>query len=213
MEVTKDHEVVWEYVNPYGNPGGSMIYRAYRVPYEWVPVPKPTEVPVEAIDNNRFRMPGAAPWDLSPVFEIGGCKERAKGVKSTPLAPYQQVNAEKLPHVFEIEEEKTPVLTRENKAQFQKDCEGTVVALFGARRCENCKQFYPEFLKAEEKMTEKSKASWWFVRVDAEAELAKECEVTATPTVVVWKDGSIKEKLAGVKTAEEVMEFLNKTCG
>jgi hypothetical protein len=41
FEVTVDHEIVWEYINPYKGsteiPGMNMVYRAYRVPYEWIP--------------------------------------------------------------------------------------------------------------------------------------------------------------------------------
>lgn len=39
VEVTADHEIVWEYVSPYpGNiPGTNYVYRAYRIPYEWAP--------------------------------------------------------------------------------------------------------------------------------------------------------------------------------
>ena len=78
IEVTPEHEIVWEYVNPYkgwredvpelapiaGTPlppkAINMVYRAYRVPYDWVPqVEKPTEKPVERLDNTRFRVPGS----------------------------------------------------------------------------------------------------------------------------------------------------------
>ena len=48
FEVTKDGEIVWEYVNPLftGAAGRqtNSVYRAYRVPYEWVPqVARPKE--------------------------------------------------------------------------------------------------------------------------------------------------------------------------
>jgi hypothetical protein len=46
FEVTPNKEIVWEYVFPWG-----MCYRAYRVPYEWVPqLQKPVEVAVEEWD-------------------------------------------------------------------------------------------------------------------------------------------------------------------
>ena len=45
FEVTKDGELVWEYYSPYdgggsGLPGlgaGNPVYRAYRIPYQWIP--------------------------------------------------------------------------------------------------------------------------------------------------------------------------------
>ena len=63
IEVTKEHEVVWEYISPYWGKlmKMNMVYRAYRVPYEWIPqLDKPIEVAIEPVDVKTFRMPGAA---------------------------------------------------------------------------------------------------------------------------------------------------------
>ncbi|HHX50310.1 MAG TPA: thioredoxin, partial [Clostridia bacterium] len=73
IEVSPDHELVWEYISPYW---GSqlrlnMVYRAYRVPYSWVPqVDAPKEVPIEPIDVKTFRMPGAAPFGREKEAEV-----------------------------------------------------------------------------------------------------------------------------------------------
>jgi len=61
FEVTAEHEIVWEYLSPYASRRQKtcMIYRAYRVPYEWAPqAEKPEEKSVPRIDNTRFRVPG-----------------------------------------------------------------------------------------------------------------------------------------------------------
>jgi len=60
IEVTREGEVVWEYISPYpGNiPGTNYVYRAYRMPYEWAPDGKHAEeVAVEAPANNSFQLP------------------------------------------------------------------------------------------------------------------------------------------------------------
>lgn len=65
FEVTKDYEIVWEYINPYWGTmiPMNMVYRAYRAPYDWVPQEeKPEEVAIERIDPKEFRLPGAAPF-------------------------------------------------------------------------------------------------------------------------------------------------------
>jgi hypothetical protein len=37
----------------------NLVYRAYRVPYEWVPqLEKPEETAVARPDNNKYRVPG-----------------------------------------------------------------------------------------------------------------------------------------------------------
>ena len=71
FEVTRDHEPVWEYINPYVNPlrfrsgipvpgVDDLVYRSYRVPYDWVPqVGKPDEIALKAVDRTKYRVPGS----------------------------------------------------------------------------------------------------------------------------------------------------------
>ena len=75
LEVTAEHETVWEYISPYWGEQFrlNMIYRAYRVPYDWVPqLPKPEEIAIAPIDVNDFRVPGAAPRGGARVTEVPG---------------------------------------------------------------------------------------------------------------------------------------------
>ena len=66
FEVTPDHEIVWEYINPYyaeipGRGRLNMVYRAYRVPYEWVPqAARNEEIEILPVDPSTFRVPGAS---------------------------------------------------------------------------------------------------------------------------------------------------------
>lgn len=76
FEVTSEAEIVWEYISPYisgplGAPKNappptapfrksSMVYRAYRVPYEWIPqVDKPEEIALPEVDISEFRVSGS----------------------------------------------------------------------------------------------------------------------------------------------------------
>ena len=76
LEVTKNHEIVWEYINPYWDKdimGMNMLYRAYRAPYEWVPqVKKPKEKEVKKIQIEDFRVPGSAPKGGAKVTKVSG---------------------------------------------------------------------------------------------------------------------------------------------
>jgi hypothetical protein len=59
-----------------------MVYRAYRVPYEWVPqIDPPREAAIAPLNVATFRVPGAAP----------GGAETAVIVKGT--LPYQSSSA------------------------------------------------------------------------------------------------------------------------
>ncbi|HWQ62034.1 MAG TPA: thioredoxin, partial [Negativicutes bacterium] len=77
IEVTAQHELVWEYISPYWGKQLklNMVYRAYRAPYEWVPqLSKPKEVPVGKIDVTTFRVPGAAPLAPRKETAVAGAK-------------------------------------------------------------------------------------------------------------------------------------------
>jgi len=73
FEVTAQHETVWEYLSPYTHPQFriNLVYRAYRVPYAWVPqVDRPAEKAIPRLDNNRFRVPGSAKGRTMKVTKI-----------------------------------------------------------------------------------------------------------------------------------------------
>jgi hypothetical protein len=75
IEVTSNHEIVWEYISPYWGTMMkiNMVYRAYRLPYEWVPhVEKPVETPIERLDVTTFRLPGAAQMGPRSIAEVEG---------------------------------------------------------------------------------------------------------------------------------------------
>ena len=60
QEVTSDNEIVWEYISPYYTKKGkyNLVYRACRVPYDYVPqLKKPDEKAVIPPDNSLFRIP------------------------------------------------------------------------------------------------------------------------------------------------------------
>ena len=77
IEVTPDHEIVWEFISPYWGKHVrmNMTYRAYRVPYEWAPqAGKPVETPIARIDSTTFRVPGAAALgDRDKEVTVEGC--------------------------------------------------------------------------------------------------------------------------------------------
>lgn len=69
FQVTREGEIVWEYVNPYlrrgkdalsGKPiANNQLYRGQPVPYDWVPDGTPcSERAVAAPDLSQFRVPG-----------------------------------------------------------------------------------------------------------------------------------------------------------
>jgi hypothetical protein len=51
----------------------NMVYRAYRVPYEWVPqLDQPRETAIVPIDVTTFRVPGAAAGGAEAEVAVEG---------------------------------------------------------------------------------------------------------------------------------------------
>jgi hypothetical protein len=81
IEVTPDHKIVWEYISPYysENDNSNYVYRAYRVPYEWVPqLELPKETPVEPVDNSKYRVPGSEYKPEQRITKVEGAKGFSK---------------------------------------------------------------------------------------------------------------------------------------
>ncbi len=61
FEITSEGEIVWEYISPFFGteiPTRHSIYRAHRVPYEWIPqLDKPEERPVVPPNLKEFHIP------------------------------------------------------------------------------------------------------------------------------------------------------------
>ena len=54
----------------------NLVYRAYRIPYNWIPqMDKPQEKAIPRIDNNQFRVPGSLTKDPIKKTKIVGAKE------------------------------------------------------------------------------------------------------------------------------------------
>ncbi|MCP4753716.1 MAG: thioredoxin [Proteobacteria bacterium] len=87
IEVSPQHEIVWEYISPFFgtksyNQNQNMIYRAYRVPYEWVPqLDKPEEKEIPRLDNSQFRVLDSGDGKSRAVTRL---KKRRGKVKIVP---------------------------------------------------------------------------------------------------------------------------------
>jgi hypothetical protein len=77
FEVTPKHELVWEYLSPFRGRLRRihMVYRAYRVPYEWVPqLERPKEIPIPRKDPGEFSLSGGSPKKALRVVKMEGVR-------------------------------------------------------------------------------------------------------------------------------------------
>jgi hypothetical protein len=95
FEVTREHDIVWEYLSPYWGTGQhnlNMVYRAYRAPYEWIPQrEKPVQVPIRKLDRKTFRVPGAAPLGRDREVVVEGVQARGEDAAFCVIADGEEV--------------------------------------------------------------------------------------------------------------------------
>lgn len=78
LEVTPDFKIVWEYIYP--KVAKNLVYRAYRVPYDWIPqLGKQEEKEIIPPDNSEFCLPGAEHAEFeSTAVEVEGAAPYGK---------------------------------------------------------------------------------------------------------------------------------------
>lgn len=82
-----------------------------------------------------------------------------------------------------------------------KDSKPTLVDFF-ATWCGPCKMMHPILEKLKEKIGDS--ASIVKVDVDKNQELSAQFRVQSVPTLIIFKDGEVKWRAAGVHTAEDL---------
>ncbi len=81
FEITREFEIVWEWVNPhYSKQYSNLVYRAYRIPYEWAPqAGRPEQQPVVRLTNSQFRISGNG---VKQVTNTDHSKEASEGTEA-----------------------------------------------------------------------------------------------------------------------------------
>ncbi len=94
-----------------------------------------------------------------------------------------------------------------NKDNFEeKVSTGKVVVDLFANWCGPCKMLGPIL---EELSNEKKDYSFYKVDVDNDEDLAREFGVMSIPTLLIFENGELREKLVGFKSKEELEKVLN----
>jgi thioredoxin 1 len=82
------------------------------------------------------------------------------------------------------------------------------MVMFGAERCNVCKELYPTVEEIAEEYAEKMKVFW--VDVDQYKLLFKRFRLRGIPNLMIFNKGEIKDRMGGLLSKEELIEIINR---
>lgn len=85
---------------------------------------------------------------------------------------------------------------------------GVVLLDFWAERCGPCMMLKPQLEQLSKDYA--GKAEFYKVDTDVEGELSMQFSIRSIPTVIIFKNGEVKEKIVGVQSIETYKEKLNQ---
>ncbi|HHX17687.1 MAG TPA: thioredoxin [Clostridium sp.] len=107
-----------------------------------------------------------------------------------------------------MENGKVLTLTRENFDQEVVNSSNTVLVDFWAPWCGPCRAVGPLIDELAEEYDGKAKIAK--LNVDDEGELAAKFKIMSIPTIMIFKNGEVVEKLIGARSKTELSELINK---
>lgn len=213
IEVTPDHEIVWEWISPYythSGPATNMIYRAYRYPYSYVPQePAPKEIPIPRLDNCTFRVPGAGPLGAKKVVDVEGVLPYYEDT-TLCVATDDEEDKPKREKLFQVDTAFFHPVTQANWDEDVLKVTGKpVLVLFGAERCPHCKALHPVLEEAlKEEYSEQFAVR--YVDVDANPNLTAAVNIGGIPVVAVYRNGAEVVRFNGEKDYDDLCDILDR---
>ncbi|MDR0382669.1 MAG: aryl-sulfate sulfotransferase [Spirochaetaceae bacterium] len=187
FEVTPSCETVWEYVNPYYSRklGGitNMVYRAYRVPYDWIPqLDRPHEAALSPPTYLSLGYPPSAPPAGS---SLASDPKGAFFMSALGDPPTGTVNFD-----ADVLASSVPVLL-----------------YFWAMRCKHCTAVSPIIDQLEKGYAGRLKIVR--LNVEEEKDLVESLQVMATPTLILYKDGKPAGRKNSAVSKHEIEAMLS----
>lgn len=213
IEITNDHQIVWEYVSPYwreGSKHNNMIYRAYRVPYEWIPqLKKPEEINIDPIDVNSFRMPNAAPKNIIAGVHVAGIIPDDPDNSDDVLCIASSESLDKSNNYKQKLFNFNSKFKHLKVDEFAKTIasEQLILVLFGAEWCAKCEAInalLPEILK------EFPLHYHYYLSIDENTQnIVEQYNIKGIPTLILFKQGKAYQQISGVHNKDTLRSFFS----
>jgi hypothetical protein len=206
FEVTRDHEIVWEYISPFWGKtlNNNMVYRAYRIPYAWIPqLTQPSEVPIAAVDVRTLRQPGAAaPGPAQSVVRVAGVQPYSKSADALCVATDNDT-LRRSPKLFRVAESRFTPLSAESELHSA----STLLLFVGAERCVHCRKLW-QLLRQTSVASHLATLETRYLDADRHQELATALGVRGLPALLVVKSGQPTARAPADLSVESLLDWL-----
>lgn len=205
FEVTRDHKIVWEYISPFWGKtlNNNMVYRAYRIPYSWVPqLTPPQEIPIVAVDVRTLRQAGAGAGGANSVVHVAGVQPYTKSADALCVATDNET-LRRSPKLFRITESTFRPITSAKELESQK----TVLLFVGAERCVHCRKLW-QLLSQNTITPQIERFDTCYLDADQYQALASELGVRGLPTLLALTPGESPLRAPSSLTVETLAEWL-----
>ncbi|GAA0495626.1 aryl-sulfate sulfotransferase [Tatumella terrea] len=209
FEVTRDHEIVWEYISPFRGKSlnNNMVYRAYRIPYDWIPqLDTPQEIAIHTSDVCTLRQPGAgAAGPAQSSVRVAGVQPYNKSADALCVATDSDT-LRRSPKLFKVAEETFVPVHHSKELQ----SELPVLLFVGAERCVHCRKLWHLLNDANVaerlSLTEKR-----YLDADHHQDLATHLGVRGLPTLLAVQQGKSIARAPATPSLEQLLQWLNDT--
>ncbi|MGX2011455.1 thioredoxin family protein, partial [Enterobacter asburiae] len=163
----------------------NMVYRAYRIPYAWIPqLAQPSEVPIAAVDVRTLRQPGAAAaGPAQSVVRVAGVQPYSKSADALCVATDNDT-LRRSPKLFRVAESRFTPLSAESELH-----SASALLLFvGAERCVHCRKLW-QLLGHANLASHLAALETRYLDADRHQELATALGVRGLPALLMVKSG------------------------
>ena len=101
------------------------------------------------------------------------------------------------------------MVTEINETEFNNKINETCIVDFYATWCPPCKMLSPVIEKVSEEYG--SKLNFHKLNVDENNSISERYQIMAVPTIVIFKNGNVANRVSGYMGEKQLIEFINKS--
>lgn len=210
LEVTRDKELVWQWVSPYRRDtknmlNNNLIYRVYRYPYSYIGLDGYDEKEIEKIDPRYFNLKGAGKFLGAEPIKVAGAE---LNMDIDPLSQKSE-SLKELKESKEIFRRSQGLIKTISSEDFEeKTGKGNSIVVFGAIRCTHCAPLLE--LVSDMLEDEFPNVTCYYLDVDTNVEVKEKLKIQSIPLTNFYRDGKLVHSFTGENSYDDIADLIEE---